>query len=113
MIELESSYIPLTLRFSTRPRRLNIVSNEDLIGQDSNRHDRINDGKSEPIDLIDKNSDVFQLDTRSIFGPTKREEPLVLKSGGNNNVPSNMQHIIKCIFPDFRFDGSEKVRSAC
>nr|XP_027204240.1 uncharacterized protein LOC113797966 [Dermatophagoides pteronyssinus] len=111
MIELESSYIPLTLRFSSRPRRLNIISNEDLIGQDSNRHDRIN-GKSEPIDLIDKNSGFFNLDTRSIFGPVKREEPLVLKAGANN-VPSNMQHIIKCIFPDFRFDGSEKIRSAC
>ena len=111
MIELESSYIPLTLRFSSRPRRLNIINNEDLIGQDSNRHDRIN-GKKEPIDLVDKNSGSFNLDTKAIFGPTRREEPLVLKPGANN-VPSHMQHIIKCIFPDFRFDGSEKVRSAC
>ncbi|KAF7493006.1 hypothetical protein SSS_07760 [Sarcoptes scabiei] len=115
MIELESSYIPLTLRFSTRPRKINIISNDnDLIGQDSNRHDQINGRRlSQPIDLFDRSNSISNLDTRTIFGPLHREEPIILKRGSSNNIPSNMQGLIKCIFPDFQFDGSDKVRSAC
>lgn len=109
-IELESSYVPLNIRFPSRTSKLNIISGEnDLVGQDSNQHTsfgrRMSSSESETRSL--------QLDTRTIFGEPKHEEPLVLKEGGQTAIPNRMQSIIKCIFPDFQFAGQENVKSAC
>lgn len=138
-IELESSYVPLTIRFPSRTSRLNIIENSgdtasntvDLVGQDSNRHDSFGrrTGSSSPkggtsgetssssktaaAASVPSSSGVRNLEARVLFGDAKREEPLVLKQDGKTNIPDNMQRIIKCIFPDFKFDGAEKVQSAC
>lgn len=111
-IELESSYVPLTIRFPTRTTRLNIIPNpgetsgNDLVGQDSNRHDssfgkRTGSSSRGTSDEASSSSTsgVRNLESRVIFGDTKREEPLVLKQDGKSNIPDNMQRIIKCIFP--------------
>ena len=119
-IELESSYVPLTIRFSSRTSKLNIIpgdTNYDLVGQDSTRHDSFGRrmSSSSPSSANSDDSRRIELDSRAIFGEDRNEEPLVLKSNGSKstNVPANMQRIIKCIFPDFRFDGEEKIQSAC
>lgn len=109
-IELESSYVPLTIRFPSRATKLNIIPGDnDLVGQDSTRHDSF--GRRAAVDS--DNSRSVNLDSRVIFGEEKHEEPIVLKQGSKSQIPSNMQRIIKCIFPDFHFDGEDKVQSAC
>lgn len=111
LIELESSYIPLTIRFTSRASKLNVVPGEgqDLIGQDSNQ---VSNSKVAPTNTIPDVPRTRNLDSRVIFGSQQNEEPLVLKQG-NSQIPPNMQRIIKCIFPDFKFDGADKVESAC
>lgn len=110
LIELESRNIPLTIQFTSRPSRLNIIDN-DLMGQDSNIHDSARAAKQNG----GEKPRTMTLDSRMIFGRTKQEEPLVLKPGAGqqHSIPSNMQSIIKCVFPDFKFDGDDKVKSAC
>ena len=116
---MESSYVPLTICFPSRTSKLNIIpgdTNYDLVGQDSTRHDSFGRRmSSSPSSANSDDSRRIELDSRAIFGEDRNEEPLVLKSNGSKstNVPANMQRIIKCIFPDFRFDGEEKIQSAC
>ncbi|KAH9401010.1 hypothetical protein TYRP_002595 [Tyrophagus putrescentiae] len=125
-IELESSYVPLTIRFPSRTSRLNIIENSgdtasntvDLVGQDSNRHDSFgrrtgsssakggtsgetSSSSKTAAASVPSSSGVRNLEARVLFGDAKREEPLVLKQDGKTNIPDNMQRIIKCIFPEY------------
>ena len=103
-VELESRNIPLTIQFTSRASRVNIIPNDDLVGQDSNQLSTI--GKQQK----EKNGNRSGF---TMIGHDRREQPLILKKDGKGTVPANMQSIIKCIFPDFKFDGYDKVKSVC
>lgn len=128
-IELESSYFPLTIMFPSRPSRLNIVPVDkpgaapvDLVGQDSTQHKSFNRRTLEASPSTKETAASanslskgrrLTLDHRAIFGENRVEEPILLSDKRKSNIPDNMQSIIKCVFPDFKFDGMDKVKSAC
>lgn len=105
-IELDSAtYAPLTFQFPPRPSKFNVLPGDGSREYGFNNANKV--AKDKP------NVRQVDIDAQTLFGKDTVQEPIVLKPDGKNNIPDDMQRIIKCIFPDFKFAGDDRVASAC